>query len=632
MADQSLHEAYTGVGGILDALTAPVFALDRDFRYTAFNEAHAAVMRRAYGAEIEIGADALAFPAIPLDGELERESLEAALRGESVVSKAWVGPESDRRFFWSAHSPILDGDEVVGVAMISQDLTEHELALEAKARLAAVVESSEDAIVSASLDGTILAWNPGAERLYGVPAHDMIGRSFASIATPEHLPVFQGALDAVAGGEAVQHLTTEFHRADGQRVVTSVVITPVLDDRGTIIGAASIAHDITHRQEAQEVLARHVRSLRTLGSVNEALVRSETEEDLLATTCQVIARDGDYVVAWVGYPRFDPAKSIRVMATSEGGADILAGLSLTWAGGQRELPAGRAFREGKPVFVQDTELEEGSAEWREPRRAARVRSVAALPLMGLDGAAFGVLVVASAEPDVFDPDQCAVLEEIAADLSYGIETHRARQRHAEQGRDLIEANYRLNRIVRDITEVLGSVVEARDPYTHGHELAVARLSRALAEEMHLTQEDIDGLEIAALLHDVGKLSVPAEILTKPGELSATEFALVKEHPTHGHQILERLDFGWPVAEVVLQHHERLDGSGYPDGLVGDEISLGARILAVADVVEAMSNHRPYREALGIDAAIKEVQSHPEKFDARVVAVCVHLYDLGAIEV
>jgi HD-GYP domain-containing protein (c-di-GMP phosphodiesterase class II) len=131
---------------------------------------------------------------------------------------------------------------------------------------------------------------------------------------------------------------------------------------------------------------------------------------------------------------------------------------------------------------------------------------------------------------------------------------------------------------------------------------------------------------------VGKLGVPAEILTKPGRLSTVEFELIKAHSQLGYDILEDLDFDWPVAEAVLQHHERMDGSGYPRGILGDDICMGARVLMVADVVEAMAAHRPYRPALGIEAAMAEILAHPEKFDSRVTSACQRLYETGRLEV
>lgn len=185
--------------------------------------------------------------------------------------------------------------------------------------------------------------------------------------------------------------------------------------------------------------------------------------------------------------------------------------------------------------------------------------------------------------------------------------------------DLLSANAQLGRMMRDVVESMGRVVELRDPYTQGHQTRVALLVRAITDEMGIEGATADGVEMAALVHDIGKLSVPAEILSKPGQLSPVELLLVREHSAQGFEILKDIGFPWPVATIVRQHHERMDGTGYPDGLRGDELLVESRILAVADVVEAMASHRPYRPAHTVAAAICEIDTHREWFDPDVVA-------------
>ncbi|HEY5548079.1 MAG TPA: HD-GYP domain-containing protein [Coriobacteriia bacterium] len=197
---------------------------------------------------------------------------------------------------------------------------------------------------------------------------------------------------------------------------------------------------------------------------------------------------------------------------------------------------------------------------------------------------------------------------------------------------LVSSNSALEHMVHDVAKTMGRVVEQRDPYTQGHEQRVAALAVRLARNMGLSDDEVDGIEMAGLLHDVGKLRVPAEILTKPGRLSPAEFALIKEHPQAGYDILEGIAFPWRIADAVLQHHERMDGSGYPHGLAGDAILTAARVLAVADAVEAMAYDRPYRPALGLDAAAKEIATHPELFDPAVAASCAALYAAGTLVV
>lgn len=191
---------------------------------------------------------------------------------------------------------------------------------------------------------------------------------------------------------------------------------------------------------------------------------------------------------------------------------------------------------------------------------------------------------------------------------------------------LRESLEKVRSMLRATIEAMATTVEKRDPYTAGHQRRVASLSKAIADRMGLSSDDADGVRLAALVHDVGKICVPSEILVKPGRLNPTEMQIMRVHAEAGYEILKDIEFPWPVAQSVYQHHERMDGSGYPRGLGGENVLLGARILGVADVVEAMASHRPYRPALGIEAALAEITEgrgtryHPQVVDACVAAV------------
>jgi len=164
------------------------------------------------------------------------------------------------------------------------------------------------------------------------------------------------------------------------------------------------------------------------------------------------------------------------------------------------------------------------------------------------------------------------------------------------------------------------------PYTAGHQRRVADLAVAIAAELELPTDKIDGVNMASTIHDIGKIAVPAEILSKPTNLSDIEFGLIKSHTQAGYDILKDIEFPWPVARAILEHHERIDGSGYPNGLKGDEILMEARIMAVADVVEAMASHRPYRPALGIEVALEEIEKNKGTYyDSDVVDACLKLF-------
>jgi HD-GYP domain-containing protein (c-di-GMP phosphodiesterase class II) len=194
---------------------------------------------------------------------------------------------------------------------------------------------------------------------------------------------------------------------------------------------------------------------------------------------------------------------------------------------------------------------------------------------------------------------------------------------------LAESSERLRVALHDTVHAMGAVVELRDPYTSGHERRVTGLAVAIADAMGLDERAVETIRLAGEVHDVGKIGVPAEILSKPGALTTIERNLITQHPVLGYEILKPIAFDGPVAEAVRQHHERSDGSGYPQGLTGDDILLEARILAVADVVEAMASHRPYRPAFGTQIALAEVRNGAgTRYDRDVVAACEQVFAAG----
>ncbi len=183
--------------------------------------------------------------------------------------------------------------------------------------------------------------------------------------------------------------------------------------------------------------------------------------------------------------------------------------------------------------------------------------------------------------------------------------------------------------LEEVLQAISAMLEKRDPYTAGHQQRVADLAEKIAIELGLSQDQAHGIRLASLVHDIGKIQVPAEVLNKPGKLSDLEFSLIKLHPQTGFDILKGIKFPWPISEAVLQHHERLDGTGYPQGINADQICIEAKIIAVADVVEAMSSHRPYRPGLGLEAALNEIASQRGKqLDAAAVDACLKLFNEG----
>ena len=191
---------------------------------------------------------------------------------------------------------------------------------------------------------------------------------------------------------------------------------------------------------------------------------------------------------------------------------------------------------------------------------------------------------------------------------------------------LQDSMQKLRKALEGSIHAMALTVEMRDPYTAGHQQRVADLASAIAKELGFSEDRVNGLHMAGVIHDIGKISIPAEILSKPGKISEIEFDLIKTHAKVGYDILKNIEFPWPIARMVLEHHERMDGSGYPSGLSGEELLLEAKILGVADVVEAMASHRPYRPALGIDKALDEISKNKGKFyDPDVAQACLKLF-------
>jgi putative nucleotidyltransferase with HDIG domain/PAS domain S-box-containing protein len=371
---------------------------------------------------------------------------------------------------------------------------------------------------------------------------------------------------------------------------------PFLDEELALIESVGVqlGQLIAQRRHA-ESLHRLNRTLRTLSQSNTALVRAGSEVELNQSLCDVMARQGGYPLVWVAYRDDRPAAGMQIRA--------VAGTLSTQ---DQLLRRAATINTGAPA-----NLEPGTSEGD--------RSCVVLPLAEAERV-FGVLGVCAAPQQEFTTEEVALLEELANDLAFGIRSHRT-----SDERD--RAREALGKVLFQTIEAISRTVEIRDPYTAGHQRRVALLAEAIARALGWGEDRIEGLRLGAIIHDIGKIYVPAEILNRPGRLTPQEFGIIQQHPQVGHDIVRGISFPWPVAEMILQHHERLDGSGYPNGLAGDAIVEEARILAVADVVEAISAHRPYRPALGPEKALAEIRSgRGGRYDADIVDTCVGLFE------
>jgi PAS domain S-box-containing protein/putative nucleotidyltransferase with HDIG domain len=408
---------------------------------------------------------------------------------------------------------------------------------------------------------------------------------------------------------------------------------PLRDSAGDIVGMIGVYEDITEQKQAESALINLNRALSALSDGNRLLVHANDEKTLMRDMCRTIVDKGGYRLAWIGFAEHDEKKSVRPVAHEGFEEGYLESLNITWGDDEHGRgPTGRAIRLGTPQLSEDIATDAQFMPWRHQAQQRGYASSLALPMKDRNGTVFAAMNIYADAPQAFDKQEIALLQQLADDLAYGITTRRLRgERDALRRESLKHALARRSALFETI-HAIALTVEKRDPYTAGHQRHVANLSAAIARRLGWTDDRIEGLLLGATIHDIGKIYIPAEILNRPGKLNEHEVGLIQTHTEVGYEIIANVQFPWPVADMIRQHHERLDGSGYPRGLKGEEIIEEARIIAVADVVEAITSHRPYRPALGIDVGIEEIRKgRGTVYDPAVVDACIAIIGGGEFD-
>ena len=603
----------------LDAIEDPVFVHDKDFLIIRANRAY---QRRA-GIPFKALIGRPYYDIFPKnDGPLPR-CLHAVENGQGDVEEEIV---LDGSIYRSRAYAVSDesGEYLYSVHTL-EDITERkqmeDRLRESRELLFAFIKNSPIFAFIKEVTPTesrVLAASENYVEMIGISAKDMIGKTMAELIPADFAAkITADDWSTVTSGE-VLHLDEELN---GLSYIT--IKFPIPLGGNTYLAGYTI--DITERKQHELALQRANRALRTISAGNQALIHASEENTLLQEMCDVAVQVGGYRMAWIGYARDDADKTIESMAQA-GFEEAGPGMPLRKCSEHMSTPcpAGQAIATRTTRVVQDILNDPEGGVWREGARQYGYASCIALPLLE-DDRAFGVLVLFDEKLDVFDDDEVKLLEELSGDLAFGILTLRIKVAHREH-------EQRLQKNMLQTVEAIAGIVEMRDPYTSGHQVRVADLASAIAKQMGLSDTEQQVIHLAGVVHDLGKIRVPAEILSKPSRLNEIEYSLIKMHPQAGYDILKGIDFSWPIAQMVLQHHERMDGSGYPQGLKGDEILVGARILCVADVVEAMSSHRPYRPGLGDEAALAEIVSgRGTRYDTQVVDACVALFKENGYE-
>lgn len=516
----------------------------------------------------------------------------------------------------------------VGRVLVLLERVEHQRdqLQQVRERWTEAFDAIKDPIMLHDAERRIVRCNLAYAKKAGLDVKQVVGKPYGECFPQSfRLPVRASPQDTAV-------VPVEFSTDDGEFYLATPY--PVPGPEGTPLYTLHVFRDITERRKFETSLGTLNRALKTLSEVNRVLVRAKDETELLQKICRATVEVSGFALAWVGY--VDEKRRIRPVAAHGDRNGYVAGLNITAREDEADSCATSiAVRTGRVKVVNDTARDAGPRACLEKANRLGYRSMIALPLVE-DDRVFGSFTIYSAEPDAFGDQEVALLKELASDLAFGIVHLRNEVRRHDletQARHHLE---RLTASMEQAIEAFALTVEKRDPYTAGHQRRVADLAAAIAREMGLPDERVQGIRLGGLIHDIGKIYVPAEILNRPGKLAPMEMELIKTHTTVGYDILKGIDFNWPVAQMVLQHHERLDGSGYPDGSKGDDILLEARILAVADVLEAMSSHRPYRPALGPDAGIEEILRHrgtrydPDAVDAAVRLLREKRFDLSSV--
>ena len=441
--------------------------------------------------------------------------------------------------------------------------------------LQVLISESGDAIITKTPAGVVTSWNAAAERLYGYTATEMIGKEISVLFPAERRPELDELLQAARRGQVFRDRRSARLRRDGTMIDVSISVSPVVDHFGAVVGVATIERDLTEHDRTRAQLAQSERASAEALSLLETLLRTAPVGFAFIDRDFRFVRMNETLAAFNGSP-----------ASNQIGRTVQEVVPAIWP--QVESIYRRVLDDNETVRNVDVSAvpagEPGGTihHWLANYYPVRV---------GTEVIGVGLVVV-----DVTD------------------------RQKSEEERD---------RLMRGAIAAIAATTEARDPYTAGHQRRVAEIAAAIATELGLGTSEVDGIRLAAGIHDIGKISVPAEILARPAGLSSIEWEMVKCHARTGYQIVADIHFPWPIASMILQHHERLDGSGYPDGISGDEIIIGARIIAVADTVEAMASHRPYRPALGLEAALVEIDSKRDTlFDPEVVDSCLRIFREG----
>jgi PAS domain S-box-containing protein/putative nucleotidyltransferase with HDIG domain len=574
LAEHSLRQSEIRMNSILAAMTELVFVLDDEGRFVSY---HGSAQELYAGPDRFIGkkySDVMP----PHVNELAAGAIAKNRTGEASKFDYSLQLSAGPQHYAATMSPIIIDGKYNGSVLVARNITERQQSIEAlsasEEKYRSLVENINDVLYTLDNEGRITYVSPAVERFTKYTVADLVGQPFTPMIYPDDLPGLLASYDKILSGR-LEPWEFRVLDKDGRVIWVRSSSLPIYEE-GKIVGVRALMTDITAPKLVEQ-------------SLSESEERFRNMANLLPQTIYETDEKGNFT--------FINSQGLNICGYTE--ADIAAGVNF--------LQAVHPGDHDRAIENVKRRLSEDHAAPHEYTAVTR------------DGRTFPALIYAS-----------PILKGAANVGMRGMMIDVTERKQMEQA--LKDSLDRLHKTLNDTVVTMGAIVEMKDPYTAGHQLQVARLAAAIAQEMGLPESQVNIIRTTAAIHDIGKIYIPSDILSKPGKLGTLELSIIRTHAQGSYDILKNIDFGGPVAQIALQHHERMDGSGYPHGLKGEEIVIEARIMAVADVVEAIASHRPYRPALGIDKALEEIrQNRGTHYDPDVVDACLKIFDVDGFK-
>lgn len=497
---------------------------------------------------------------------------------------------------------------VVAIRDVSSLVAASEQLREKQRKLDALLNAADDAILLLDRHGTIKSGNRALSDRYHNKLETLLGQKYTDFADPAIQEEQHYFIDEICAQGKPRRI--EFEQ-DGRVYYNSGY--PIFNDAGQVDEIAIFSYDITERKRGEQLQ-------RALYSISEAAYFAKDVNNLFYIVHRILSKlvsiENLIIVLRDTATGYLECPYYQVSASGASGDETI----------ERAFHTGlvdNLLKKGKAILLNHEDLQKILYSKDLPRPERLPQQWLGVPLMNGDGQKIGALVTLRYQNDqVYGEEDRKILNFVSSQIAMAIE-----RRLNED--ELRTKNEQLQLLTEGIILALVRSVEIRDPYTAGHQQRVSLLASEIGQKLGLREDRIRAVRIAALLHDVGKISVPTELLSKPGKLSEIEMSLIRQHPVESFNILRNIRFPYPIAQYVLEHHEKYNGSGYPAGLKSDAISLESRIICVADVVDAIASHRPYRPSRGIEQALLEIKEYSGVlYDPEVVAACLSLFQEG----